>query len=249
MALVDWGTFALFAITIACAYSVFGITGFGAAMVAVPVSAHLLPLTIVVPTILLTDLVATLTVGAKNWRQLDMSELVRISPPMLLGIAIGVMALHRLPPNGILLALGIFVVMHSMWGLFKKDTHLRIISYKWVYLAGSVGGIFGAAFGTGGPIYTIYLMRRIRDTEVLRATMAVVILISALLRLLVFGMAGFYSNNNLYLLAICLIPFCLCGVLIGSKLRHKISHHHLKKLMLQLLLLGGISVIFRALQV
>jgi uncharacterized membrane protein YfcA len=113
-------------------------------------------------------------------------------------------------------------------------------------VAGTLGGIFGAAFGTGGPIYTIYLMRRISDAEVLRTTMAVVIFISGILRLVVFGVFGVYANDDLYMLALILVPFCLLGVLIGSKLRYKISHQSLRKLMLQLLLIGGISVIFRS---
>lgn len=246
MATFDALTFALVAFTVVCAYSVFGITGFGAAMVAVPVLAHVLPLTKVVPLILLTDLVATLAVGAKHWRRLDFAELIRICPPMLLGIAIGVFALRELPPSGMLLLLGIFVVAHSTWGLFKKVEPSQPVSPRWVYPAGTMGGVFGAAFGTGGPIYTIYLMRRISDAEVLRATMAVVILMSALLRLMVFGVSGFFSNDDLYFLALGLTPFCLLGVLIGAKLRHKIPHQRLRKLLLQLLLLGGISVILRS---
>jgi uncharacterized membrane protein YfcA len=244
--LFDPVTLFFLAVIVVCAYSVFGITGFGAAMVAVPISSHFVPLTVIVPVILLTDLVATLTVGLKNWRKLNIIELLRIAPLMLVGIALGVLALQEFSASFMLFALGIFVVLHSAWGLYKKDTPDTAISSNWAYVAGTLGGIFGAAFGTGGPIYTIYLMRRISDAEVLRTTMAVVIFISGILRLVVFGVFGVYANDDLYMLALILVPFCLLGVLIGSKLRYKISHQSLRKLMLQLLLIGGISVIFRS---
>ncbi len=236
----------LIALTVVCAYLVFGITGFGAAMVAVPVLAHVLPLSTVVPMILLTDLVATLAVGVRQRRHLDRQELLRLMPPMCLGVLIGVIALSHLSAQTLLLALGLFVVGHSAWSLGGGNASHQRIASGWAYLAGTLGGVFGAAFGTGGPIYTVYLIRRIADTETLRATMAVVILISALVRLLVFGVSGLLLDERLHILAAALVPFCLIGVIVGSKVRHTLSPQRLRRTMLQFLLVGGASVIYRS---
>lgn len=243
---LDSATFMLIALTVVCAYLVFGITGFGAAMVAVPVLAHVLPLSTVVPMILLTDLLATLAVGIRQRHRLDRQELLRLMPPMCLGVMVGVLALSHLSAQTLLLTLGLFVFGHSAWSLWGRHfAHQRIAS-GWAYLAGTLGGVFGAAFGTGGPIYTIYLIRRIEDVEILRATMAVVILISAVVRLVVFGVSGLLLDERLHTLALSLMPFCLIGVIVGSKVRHLLPPQRLRQVMLQFLLVGGASVIYRS---
>ena len=52
----------------------------------------------------------------------------------------------------------------------------------WALPFGVFGGVFSALFGTGGPIYTIYLSRRIAALDAFRATISVVILASGVVR-------------------------------------------------------------------
>ena len=59
--------------TLACAplivllaYTILGITGFGASITAMPLLAHLLPLRFAVPMLLLLDLSASLIIGTRN---------------------------------------------------------------------------------------------------------------------------------------------------------------------------------------
>lgn len=225
---------------------VFGITGFGAAIMAVPVLVHVLPLSTAVPMILMTDLVATLAVGLRQRHEIDRGELLRLMLPMLLGVSMGVQALSLLPASVLLLSLGLFVVAHSVWGLWGQSAFTHRIGSGWAYVAGTLGGVFGAAFGTGGPVYMVYLMRRIENAETLRATMAVVVFISAVLRLSAFAVSGMLVDAQLHMLALGMVPFCMIGVVLGSKMRKRLSPVRLKRTMLQLLLVSGASVIYRA---
>ena len=61
------------------------------------------------------------------------------------------------------------------------------VSAHWALPAGLVGGAFTALYGTGGPIYTIYLARRLFDKNTLRATIGVLIFCTALIRLALFS--------------------------------------------------------------
>ena len=81
---------ALAAPVVFIAYVVFGMTGFGAAMVAVPILAQFMPLSVAVPLVVLFDLACTALVGGRNWRQVSRVELARLFPWMLLGIFLGV---------------------------------------------------------------------------------------------------------------------------------------------------------------
>ena len=71
---------ALAAPVVFTAYVVFGMTGFGAAMVAVPILAQFLPLSFAVPLVVLFDLACTALVGGRNWRQVSRVELARLFP-------------------------------------------------------------------------------------------------------------------------------------------------------------------------
>ena len=60
------------------AYAVFGMTGFGAAMVAVPLLVQFMPLQFAVPLVVLFDLACTALVGGSNWRRVSLVELKRL---------------------------------------------------------------------------------------------------------------------------------------------------------------------------
>ncbi|MDH5263677.1 MAG: sulfite exporter TauE/SafE family protein, partial [Betaproteobacteria bacterium] len=72
------------------AYTVFGMSGFGSAVIAVPILANWLPLTYLVPLIALGDVVAALCVGGAGRRHVNVAELKRLVPFMILGIVLGV---------------------------------------------------------------------------------------------------------------------------------------------------------------
>lgn len=234
------------ALIVLSAYTVFGMTGFGAAIVAVPLLVQFRPLAYAVPLMLLLDLVATAMVFGRNWRSVQGRELARLVPWMVVGVVLGAAALTHLDSRVLLLCLGVFVVSNALWSLASVQTERRPVHSLWGLPAGLVGGAFSAAFGTGGPIYTLYLVRRIWDTGVLRATIATTILISALVRFGVFGATGLLADAELLMSALWLAPFCVAGVIAGSALRRRFAPDSIRKLILMLLLLGGSAVIVRA---
>ena len=133
------------------AYAVFGMTGFGAAMVAVPLLVQFLPLQFAVPLVVLFDLVCTALVGGRNWRQVSRGELKRLFPWMLLGIALGVTLLHNAGAKWPLMLLGTFVLAVCIKGLRRAPaTTTAPLSGHWAFPFGVFGGIFSALFGTAG---------------------------------------------------------------------------------------------------
>ena len=240
-----WGDWAGMAAAVLAAYTIFGMTGFGSAVIAVPILVHFVPLTFAVPLVLLLDLVATLTVGALNWRLVDRAELLRLLPFMLVGIAAGVMVLVSVEPRWLLLALGIFVLANAMWNLVRTVPAGRV-SALWSLPAGVAGGVFSALFGTGGPIYTTYLVRRV-EVASFRATISCIILMSALVRLVTFGSTGLIQQPGLLPHWLWLLPVCALGVFAGSRLHARLAPAHVRRALFALLAVSGAGVIVRAL--
>ena len=60
---------ALAAFSVALGYGMFGFSGFGANIVALPLLVQVVPLRMAVPLLLLLDLLSTVMLGARSWRQ------------------------------------------------------------------------------------------------------------------------------------------------------------------------------------
>ncbi len=243
------GAIAVAVLAITVAYTVFGLTGFGAAMVAVPLLVQVMPLQFAVPMVLLLDLVCTSLVGLRNWRKVSVGELKRLLPFMLVGVFIGATALAKLNPKWLLIGLGVFVLMMALRSLLVVRTTQSEIPAAWVVPAGVVGGVFSALFGTGGPIYTMYLARRLHDVDRFRATIATVVFLSAIVRLGAFGTTGLLFQQGLLRAALTLLPGALLGVFLGSRLRRRLAAQVVKRVLFFCLAAGGVGVILRGIAI
>lgn len=246
MAELPWSTLLAAALIVTLGYSVYGLTGFGSSIVAVPLLAHFFPLQFAVPMMLLFDLGAGLLLGLRNRRLIDRRELLRLAPWLLAGMAAGVTLLVRVPERWLLLLLGGFVLSFACWSLLNRLPP-RSASPRWALPAGLVGGAFTALYGTGGPVYTIYLARRLADKAVLRASIGVLIFGTALVRLALFTGGGFYAQAGLLPLAAALMPAALLGFFAGSRLHARLPAQRAIQAVWVLLIASGISLLARSL--
>ena len=73
---------------VAVAYTVFGLTGFGSTVIALPVLAHLFSLKFAVPLLLLLDFTAFVIFGARLRKRIHYAEIAWLIPFVLAGMAI-----------------------------------------------------------------------------------------------------------------------------------------------------------------
>jgi uncharacterized membrane protein YfcA len=240
------GTLLAAALIVTLGYTVYGLTGFGASIVAIPLLAQFFPLRFAVPLMLVFDLFAGLLLGLKNRRHLSKTELLRLLPILSVGMLAGVTLLVHVNERWLLLLLGGFVVGYAVWSLTSQAS-ASPISARWAIPAGLVGGAFTALYGTGGPMYTIYLARRLSDKTVLRATIGVLIFCTALIRVVLFTGSGFYRQPGLLPLGFALLPCALIGYLAGSQLHARLPTRRALQAVWLLLIVGGASLFVRAL--
>lgn len=226
------------------AYTVYGLTGFGAAIVAIPMLAQFLPLRVAVPMLLLFDLVAGLLLGLKNRRSIHRRELLRLLPFLLIGMVAGVYLLAHAPERWLLAVLGAFAVLYASWNLLRKPTSVPVAPV-WAVPAGLVGGAFTSMYGTGGPIYASYLARRVTNKDILRASVAALIFGAGWLRLAMFTASGFYNQQGLLMLAASLLPAAVLGYFIGSRLHARLSGAQAFKAVWLLVSAAGLGLLWR----
>jgi uncharacterized membrane protein YfcA len=237
-------TIALLALIVIFAYTVFGLTGFGSSITAMPLLVQVIPLKMAVPLMLVFDLASGLLLGLKNLKVIERREVLRLIPFMLAGMGLGVVALVRAPERVLLLVLGLFILGYAAYSLLRRREP-QPVGARWALPFGVVGGMFTAMFGTGGPFYTIYLTRRRLDKLVLRATISGVIFFSGLARLALFSSAGLYHNRTLLLLAATLFPFAMGGLYLGSHLHSRLPTARVVQVIWAVLIVGGVSLVVR----
>ncbi len=240
-------TLASAALIVTLAYTVFGLTGFGSSITAVPLLAHLLPLRMAVPLMQIFDLCAGVLVGVGNRAAVERRELLRLVPFILVGIVLGVTLLVRAPERALLFTLGAFVLAYAGSTLFLRSAP-KPIAAGWSAPLGTVGGMLTALFGTGGPFYVLYLVRRVGDKAALRATISMLILFTGVARLVLFATAGLYGQDRLLRLAGTLLPCALLGLFVGSRLHRRLPGQRVVQVVLLVLMAGGASLVWRSLR-
>lgn len=229
---------------VALAYVVFGMAGFGTALVAGPVLAHLVPLATIVPLLALLDCVAATMNLVRDGRAAETVELRRIVPAMALGSLAGAALLLWGRPDALLLALGLFAVAYALYQLsgFKPVTTW---SPRAAWPFGLVGGVFSALFGSGGFLYAIYLSGRIAAAERFRVTQSALIGLSTLTRVVLFLLAGVYADRALLALALVLAPAMWAGGALGRRIGLRLSRAQFQRLVSLVVLGSGLALIGR----
>jgi uncharacterized membrane protein YfcA len=227
------------------AYIILGISGFGSALVTIPLLVHFLPLQTVVPLAVLVDFLATATTGIRFREDVETAELKFLVPPMIAGILAGVTLLATLPQQATVILLGAFVTGYGVYRLIAKASTTSV-SRWWGIPTGLVGGLVGGLFGVGGPIYAAYLTARIPDHARMRATLSAVFSCSTGFRLLVFLLSGLMLQKEVWWGVLLLVPSMLIGLTFGHRLHAKLSREQVGGFISVLLVASGISLLWKA---
>jgi uncharacterized membrane protein YfcA len=231
---------------ITAAYVVFGLVGFGSTLVSAPLLAHLLPVSTVVPTLALTDLIASWSNGWRLSEHVARRELVRLVPALLAGSTLGAWLLFALPVKLLMPLLGAFVVLYALNGLRPRPAQRTVLSPRWAWWYGGVGGIFSALFGAGGWVYSIFLLRRLDDLQQVRATQTAVLMASSVVRVVLFLLAGRLLALDLLVLVACLLPAVGLGLYIGHHISLRLDRQRFLQVLHGVLLLTGSSLVIRS---
>ena len=244
--MIDPGETAILAAIAFFGALIFGITGFGSALITIPLASHFVPLPFALALFAVCDLAAALRVGLENPKNAVRVEYYRLAPTIVIGTALGVTLLVNLPRQALMAALGVFILLFALYSLIPQRSR-NPISSAWAWLAGLSGGITSTVFGAGGPPYVIYLSHRSLTKEQFRATLGFCTMTSISLRVAAFLITGLLLNRDVWLTAVFAVPAILLGISVAQRIYMKISREALFKAVALMLLASGSSLIWRAL--
>ncbi len=238
----------LAALAVAFAYTAFGLVGFGSTVIALPLLAQFFALKFAVPLLMLLDLVAFLLFGAHVRKRVRYAEIGWLLPFILAGMAAGLVLLIEVAERKLLALLGTFLLVYGGYSLLRRGPPAQL-SRAWCAPVGLVGGMFSAMFGTGGVLFAMYNAGRITDKAALRATNVAMIMLSSLLRVVLFGAAGLLTQDGLPATALLLLPAMLGGAWLGNRLHASVPAAAVAKAVYALLVIAGMLLLARSLPV
>jgi uncharacterized membrane protein YfcA len=223
-----------------------GLTGFGSALVTIPLATFFVPLPFALAVFSIVDFANGLRLGLENPRNAVLGDIARMVPLMIVGILTGTTLLVNLPRKTSLLALGAFVLAYALYSLSRRGA-AGTVSRHWAFLAGFCGGLSGTLFGAGGPPYAIYLSHRSLTKEQFRATMTLTIIFSTGLRLVAFAATGLLAQDGVWITAAAAIPAGILAIYFASRVFRVVSREVVMRAVGILLLASGASLIARGL--
>jgi uncharacterized membrane protein YfcA len=231
-------------VVIVVGYTVFGLSGFGSTVISVPILAHFLPVSYLVPLMVILDMTSATLMGTRGREQVSVGELKRILPFMFMGFVVGTTALVKVPDEYQRPALAIFTIAIGINSIASPRLR-KIISPWWCVPTGVVGGSVATVFGAGGPIYATYLSGRLQDKTEIRSTMSALISISAISRAILYAIAGLLLHKSIIEGGLMLAPFVFIGLTIGHRIHVGLTQEQMRRVVGAIVVVTGTLLLFK----
>lgn len=242
----------LFYIVILLANIIQGITGFAGTILAMPFSIMLVGYDVAKPVLNVLGLLSGIYVFVGNKKHVNWKEFRKIIVIMIVGIFAGMGIKYLLggKENILYMALGVFVIVLAVQGLYKmllakkKETEDAKKDSKGSVFLLIGAGIAHGIFVSGGPLLIGYLTKKIKDKQSFRATISTVWIVLNTI-IMVSDIQGGLWTIELAKTQLITVPFLLMGMMIGGKLYKIMSQRFFMKLTYILLFISGATLLLK----
>ena len=193
-----------------------GFSGFGAALIFMPLASTVIGPAQAAPLLLVVDLVLSVGMIPDAWRRADKASVGTMSLGALVGVPLGTLALALADP--LWLRWGIVVLVILLLALLMSGW--RYHGRPWMpltALVGLVSGLFSGAAQVGGPPVVAYWLGGGNRSAVVRANIVLYFLVSSLISLVSY-LAGGLMSWRVLLLATVTAPAYGVALYIGTLL-------------------------------
>lgn len=233
-------TTVLLLVAVFMAATIQALTGFGFALVVMPLVTFALGLRDAAPLVALAALTLYTINLVRFRRSVDLAKVFRLAASSALGIPIGLWALATVDDSIIKPVLGLVVAAYAIYALLRLETSW-VCPSLWLYPAGFLAGCLGGAYNTPGPPVILYASMRQWPRHEFRANLQTLFFINGVLVVAAHCVAGNLTPCVVtnYLIA---VPTLLLGIFVGALLDPRIDRDRFRQLVAVLILLLGLSL-------
>jgi uncharacterized membrane protein YfcA len=191
-----------------------GFSGFGAALIFMPMASAFMSAQVAAPLLLLVDMVATLPLIPGAFRRADKRDVALMAAGALIGVPFGTWALTVMNPLAVrwmivALIVPMLALMISGWRYTGRVTAAATMS------VGSIAGFFGGVAQVGGPPIVLYWLRDTTAARIVRANIIVYFAAASVLTTISYLIGGVLTTAVIGL-AILTGPAFGFGLWLGS---------------------------------
>lgn len=220
-----------------------GFTGFGLALVAVPLIQFLMPVTDTAVFIAIINAIFSILYFRRSREAIKGQPLGRMALWTGVGVAAGTLILKFINPAYIQLIWGVLIIL--IVAALVRGLEFRIRSdANAMTLSGLLGGVLAGATGITGPPVAIILSSMKTPKEKFNAIISVFIFFAVTYALVFYLISGLVRTET-FLLALCSIPALLAGLHTGDRLVSRISQQTFTRLVYIVLILMGIITLLK----
>jgi uncharacterized membrane protein YfcA len=218
------------------------LSGFGFAVVIMPLVTLMLGLRTAAPLVAAIALTVYAINVLRFRHAINLAEVLRLAAASALGIPVGIWILSSLDEAIVQQVLGLMLIIFALYSLARPSGH-RVLSRHWVYPSGFLAGCLGGAYNTPGPPAIVYGTLRQWPRDEFRAALQTLFLINATLVVASHFVAEHMTLQilGLYLYA---LPALGLGIFLASRVDGKVNRHQFRILVgIMVLILGGVLLL------
>lgn len=238
------GALALVAAAVFAGALINALSGFGFALMSVPLMTVAVGPKEAVVLSSIMGLVSNSTVLWHSRGDVDRPVATRLLAGSLLGMPLGVVALTRLPERPLEVMIAVAVLTAVV--LLASGVRLTSAGPLTDAAAGFLSGTFNTSIGIGGPPVVMLLAGRGLPKAVFRSTAVTVFAIAGAVALALFGLAGRFDRQVL-VTAVVALPALPLGLVVGDRVHHRVPEERFGHLVLGLLAVTALVTLFNAL--
>lgn len=229
-------------VSILLAFIVKGVCGFANTLVFGSIMSFSTNTINITPIDLLVGIPSNMVMVAKERKSIKPSVFIPLSLLVIAGIIPGVIFLKNGNANLLKIVFGFAVVLIGIETLFRERKKEKKKQSKTVLaVIGVVSGILCGLFGVGAFLVA-YIGRTTDNQAQFRGNICTVFLIENIFRVVLYSVSGIITMS-VFITSLKLIPIMLVGLFIGIMLSKVIKESIIKKLVIVMLMLTGVSLI------
>ncbi|GAB4266810.1 MAG: sulfite exporter TauE/SafE family protein [Candidatus Promineifilaceae bacterium] len=216
-------------------------SGFGLALVSMPLLVGVLGISIAAPLVNLIGVASEIVMLSRYRQAFSWKEVSWLVVPSLFAIPVGVGVVKWVNAEVVTAVLGAVLVIYAIYALLNFKLPL-LENPRWAIGFGWLGGLLSGAFNTSGPPVVVYATCRRWPPQKFKGNLQAYFLLNSIVTMSTHALLGNYNHlvTQYFLWA---LPGMVLGYLIGFRLDRCFTPQRFKQLVMVLLVFLGIRLL------
>lgn len=218
-----------------------GITGFGFALLSMPLLLFVYPVKFLIPVLTIFNLLTSILIVLTKKQKKQGLKAVILPLWGITGLIPGVLFLHEQSDRSLKIFAGVMLSLLAFAFLFGYRFKIRS-PWRATMIAGLISGFLNGSISVGGPPLAFFLTSIKEDNEGFRMKFAWFSIATASSALIGYASTGLVTHET-FRVCIYMVPVLIIGTLVGKRLSKRIPVELFRKICILISLISGIMVL------